>query len=301
MAVGWLSLDDAAVSRPAGARPAGMHPRVAVVVLNWNGWRDTVRCVRSLEASDYPNYEVVVVDNGSDDGSPERLREMCPAATVLAVGQNLGFAGGNNRGIRHALRSDARYVWVLNNDTVVDRQALATMVKTAEADPAVGAVGAVIWTMDGARVLAWGGGDVDLRGGRSWYVVTPHERLTYITGASMLLKTAALQDAGLFDERFFLYWEDTDLSWRLRRAGWTVRVAPDARVWHQESSTVGQDTYMKARHFTRGLVLFLRKHTPVPLVPAVRALRRELYRARVRRRADLQRGVARGWVEGWLA
>jgi GT2 family glycosyltransferase len=274
---------------------------VDVVVLNWNGWRDTVRCVESLERLDYPHYRIVVVDNGSTDGSPGRLRASCRTATVVETHRNLGFAGGNNVGLRYALEAGAHYVWVLNNDTVVDARALSALVRAAEGDPAVGVVGAVIWAMDGSRVLARGGGGVDLRTGRSWHVVDPGADVAYITGASMLLRTRALREVGLFDERFFLYWEDTDLSFRLTAAGWRLGVAHDAHVWHRESGTVGEGSYLQARHFTRGLVLFLRKHAPAPVVPAVRALRRGVIRAMRRRQWEVQRGVVRGWLEGWFA
>ncbi len=273
---------------------------VVVVVLNWNGWPDTVRCLQSLEETDYEPCQVVVVDNGSTDDSVVRLRSLC-RAVVLETGKNLGFAGGNNVGIRYALEQGARYVWILNNDTVVARDALSALVRAAERDPDIGAVGAVIWAMDGSRVLAHGGGCVDLRNGRSWYVTDGKNDVAYITGASMLIRTDALHKVGLFDERFFLYWEDTDLSFRLRAAGWRLAVAADARVWHRESGTVGEATYLKGRYYSRGLVLFLRKHTRTPVVPAVRALRREIARAVRRRQWEVQRAVVRGWLEGWLA
>jgi GT2 family glycosyltransferase len=117
----------------------------------------------------------------------------------------------------------------------------------------------------------------------------------------MFLRREALREVGGFDERFFFYWEDTDLSYRLRRAGWEVYVEANAIVRHRESAAVGRDTYLQARYFHRGLVMFLRKYAARPMVPAARALYRRMRVAIGRRQWNVQRGILRGWVEGWLA
>ena len=278
-----------------------VYPRVAVLVVNWNGWRDTLTCLRSLHKLNYPNYVTLVIDNGSSDGSLERIREAFPDVLVLEAGRNLGFAGGNNLGIRRAVEIGADYVWVLNNDTVVDPQSLSAMVRAAEADPKCAAIGSVIYRIDGSRVEAWGGGDVNLHTGHSWHARGPQSSLTYLTGSSLLLRKQALRQVGLFDERFFLYWEDTDLSFRLRKAGWNLHVAPEAKVWHKESGTAGQHSYLKARYFHRGLVLFMRRHATRPVVPAAIALYQKTKSAVVMRRWRVLAGIWIGWLEGWLA
>lgn len=276
-------------------------PLVAVVVLNWNGWRDTVRCLQSLERLEYPNYRPIVVDNGSTDDSVDQIRQTASRAAIVQTKCNLGFAGGSNVGIRYALEAGAEYVWILNNDTTVDPRALAAMVRAAEAKPRVGVVGSVIYPAEGTKIRAWGGGRIDLRTGQTGNVRGPGEEISYITGTSMLLRRKAVEEVGGFDERFFFYWEDTDLSYRLQRAGWEIYVEPNAIVWHKESAAVGRDSYLQARYFHRGLVMFLRRYAAMPMVPALRVLYRRMRLAIGRRQWDVQRGILRGWVEGWLA
>jgi len=115
----------------------------------------------------------------------------------------------------------------------------------------------------------------------------------------MLLRRDALEATGLFDERFFFFWEDTDLCYRLRRDGWELAVAGRARVGHDESSSIGRNSEARARHFAAGLVRFLRKHAPVPLVPALLGLLHQLARAVRHRSRPSLRGTWRGWLEGW--
>ncbi|MDW8091366.1 MAG: glycosyltransferase family 2 protein, partial [Meiothermus sp.] len=120
------------------------HPSsqlVYVIVLNWNGWKDTIECLSSLRHSDYPNYEIVVVDNNSEDDSVVRIREAHPQVPIIQAEDNLGFAGGNNLGIRYALSKGAEFVWLLNNDTKVMKNTLSSMVELAMRNPDVGVVG----------------------------------------------------------------------------------------------------------------------------------------------------------------
>src|SRR5689334_13312211 len=124
--------------------PEPMSPSVSVVLLNWNGWKDTIPCVESLRQLGYANVQIVVVDNASTDESEERIRAACPDVTLLQSGANRGFAGGNNVGIRYALEHSADYVWLLNNDTLVRPNTLSALVARAESDPRIGFVGSKI-------------------------------------------------------------------------------------------------------------------------------------------------------------
>lgn len=241
-------------------------PLVYALVLNWNNWRDTARCVESLQHLDYQNIRLMLIDNGSTDNSPLRLRRLLPGVEILENGVNLGFGGGNNIGIRLAAERSADYVWLVNNDTVADARALSVMVKVAERNPNVGAVGSVLYSMiEPNKIQTWGGGKVNL-----WTGIIRHIGIThvdYITGASMLIRATALKEVGLFDEDFFLYWEDTDLCFRLRRAGWKLAVASDSMLRHAESASLGKANPLLDAYANESAVLFFRRYAPVPFVP----------------------------------
>ena len=115
--------------------------RVAIILVNWNGWQDTAACVESCRALDWPNFRITIVDNASTDGSEAKLRELFPEIEIIQTGCNLGFAGGNNAGIRRALEHEAEYVWLLNNDTTVAPDALTALVDALENAPAAGMAG----------------------------------------------------------------------------------------------------------------------------------------------------------------
>jgi GT2 family glycosyltransferase len=257
-------------------------PAVICVLLNWNGWRDTLACLRALAASDYPNMSLLVIDNGSTDGSVEHIRRAHPDIRLIETGRNLGFGAGANVGLRHALESHVDYVWLLNNDTEPHPQALSELVTKAGGNPALGAVGSVMrYLHDPQRIQAWGGGRVSEWVGRSIHAVTPQadDWFDYITAASVLLSRRALEDVGLFDERFFLYWEDVDLAFRLRARGWRLGVAANSSVLHKENASTGGDRNVVARHSTASGLRFLSKYSPlpwlsIPLFICMRAARR---------------------------
>lgn len=274
-----------------------MSKCVAIVVLNWNGWHDTLACVASLQALDYRDYRIVLVDNGSTDGSEEHFRRTLPASVeLLQTGRNLGFGGGCNVGIRHALASGADYVWLVNSDATVDRRALSAMVDVAERNTALGAVGSVV--MDSAavtQVQVWGGGRVNLWLGRSVHRVSAGP-LDFVSGASVLLRRTALEGVGLFDEaRFFMYWEDTDLGFRLRKAGWLLAVAEQSRIWHKQSASLGLGNPVLDEYATRSCVRFLRRHAPLPMLSVGLMLARMIVKRILIGRADRLRAVIRGY------
>lgn len=242
---------------------------VCVVLLNWNGWADTVECLVSLQGLDYREWSVVVVDNGSTDDSVKRIRERFPGIEIIEAGENLGFAAGCNVGIRRAFERNAQFVWLLNNDTKVDRGALRALVDKADSDPKIGAVGSVIYFMDEPRCIqAWGGGFISFWLGRSRHFVLPvhDEEIDFITGASLLVPRQAFEAIGVLDEGFFLYWEDADFCFRLRGADWRLAVAGESKVWHKLSASVGKKSERLDIEFNKSGVRFLQKHSPIPFV-----------------------------------
>ncbi|MES2582829.1 MAG: glycosyltransferase family 2 protein [Pseudomonadota bacterium] len=272
-------------------------PRVAIVVLNWNGWQDTLACIASLQALAYADFHIVLVDNGSTDGSVEHFRRVLPRVELLQTGANLGFGGGCNVGIRHALAAGAEYVWLINSDATVDTGALSALVRVAEQNSSLGAVGSVLFDADAVtQVQLWGGGHVGLWLGRSMHCLGPGATLDFVSGASMLLRRAALEQVGLFDDaRFFMYWEDTDLGFRLRKAGWTLAVADDSKIWHQQSASLGLGNPLLDEYATRSCVRFLRRHAPIPFISVGLMLVRMVVKRILIGRPDRLRAVIRGY------
>jgi len=248
-------------------------PHVTIILLNWNGFQDTTACLESLEALDYPAYAVLVMDNASTDGSVERLRAQFPLLRIVVNEGNLGFAAGNNAGIRIALAEKEHatdYVWLLNNDTVTAPNALSALVAAAEA-PSIGAAGpkiyfgfpsAKIW-FAGARfrrrlgqAVMLGYGEAD--DGVCWEKVRDTD---WITGCAMLIKTDVLRTVGLLDDDFFYGMEDLDFGLRVRAAGLRCIVAPKARVWHKVSaSSGGAGSPLVMYHACRNRLLAMKKH-----------------------------------------
>ncbi len=131
--------------------------KVFIVILNWNGIADTLECLASVKKLDYPSCRTIVVDNGSDDGSPERLKAECPDIALIEHRANLGFTGGANAGIRYALAHGADYVWLLNNDSIVEPNSLSALVAAAKSDEAMGLVSPLIYDLSDERRLLFGG------------------------------------------------------------------------------------------------------------------------------------------------
>ena len=245
-------------------------PRVSIVILNWRAWETTARCIESLKPEPGAEVEVIVVDNASHDGSVAALQRRFPELTILESETNLGFAGGCNIGIRMATKRGADFVWLLNNDVEVRSGALSALLAKATADPRVGAVGSVQYdTCNHQLVRVWGGGYVNFLNGIPASCTHPGElrRLQYLSAASVLLRGQALKETGLLDDQFFLYWEDTDLSFRLRAKGWRLAVAEDSLIHHRGFGSMDPVSATYDYHFTWSSIRFLRKHAPFPPFP----------------------------------
>lgn len=245
------------------------NPQVSCIVLNWNGWRDTVACLDALKECTYPRFQVIVVDNGSTDDSVAKIRSAHPDILLLQSEENLGFAGGNNIGIRYALAHGAEYIWLLNNDTTPAPDALSALVAKALGDARIGAVSSICYYADSpATVQAWAGSRVNLWMGHGRISTEPHvdDWFHTLNGTSVLIARAAVEDAGLLDEGFFLYWEDTEFCLRLRKKGWRIAAAADSRILHKVNASTGGDKLILDRYETASVLRILRLHSPVPLL-----------------------------------
>jgi len=252
-----------------------MKPKICVVIPNWNGKEELPACLDSL-LKQTVEHEIVVVENGSIDGSAAFLAEHYAQITVLPQKKNLGFAGGVNAGIRYALQFDMDYVALLNNDAVVDKKWLEELVKTIDNHPEVGIVTSKIMSSDQSHLdstgdiyTTWG---LPYPRGRKEKNLHTYDAMTKIFGASggaSLYRTTMLKQIGLFDEDFFAYYEDVDLSFRAQLAGWKVLFAPTALTYHQISATSsklkGFTTYQTIKNYPWLLI----KNVPLGLMPMV--------------------------------
>ncbi|AXC11518.1 glycosyl transferase, family 2 [Acidisarcina polymorpha] len=242
-------------------------PSVTCIVLNWNGWADTIECLKALERCVYPRLNVVVVDNGSTNDSVLRIKAAHPGVALLEAGRNLGFAGGNNIGIRYALERGADFVWLLNNDTEAAADALSALVGKATGDREIGAVASVCYYADSpSTVQAWAGARVNLWIGyaRNSVVPRPDAWFQSLYGASILLRSEALREAGLLDEGFFHYLEETELCLRLVEKGWRLAAAPESKILHKVAGSTGRESPVLDRYFTASGLRILRLHSPAP-------------------------------------
>ena len=245
------------------------HPLVYILTLNWNRRKDTLDCLASLQETTYPNYRLLVIDNHSADGSVEAISRCFPQAEIIANRRNLGFAAAANMGIRYALARKAEYVLLINNDTIVEPAMVGELISQATA-PDVGIVAPKIYYYaDPKRIWSVGsgrncltlektkGGEDELDQGQ-WEEVM---QVDFLTGCGLLLPRWFLQDVGLFDERFFMYYEDNDLCVRARKHGYRLLMAPKARMWHKVSaSSGGRDSPFERYWMAHSSALFFRRH-----------------------------------------
>jgi GT2 family glycosyltransferase len=243
---------------------------VSVIILTWNGRAYLKDCLDSLAAQTFRDFETILVDNGSSDGSADYLRGTFPWVRLLELPENVGFADGNNRGL--ALAQGA-FIVTLNNDTKVDPDFLAELVKVADSDACIGMVAArmrnyyrperidAAGLMIGSNGLGYNIGFGEIDDGR--YNNVP---LFGPCGGAALYRLAMLDETGFFDPDFFAYYEDFDLAWRVRMAGWKALAAPQALVYHVHSATGGEMSRFKVYHTQRNKWFVIIKNWPLGLL-----------------------------------
>jgi GT2 family glycosyltransferase len=258
---------------------------VWIIVLHWRGSDHTKTCLTSLRNLSYGNFKTLLVDNGGPDKDGEAIARNFPEAALLKLEENLGFAGGANAGIDYCLKQGAKWIWLLNNDTKVDIESLSLLMDCAEKNLDAGAVGAMVHTGSGETYAASGRGEIDFRKAKTYLRQDVPQgqawvECAWISGSNLLMRAEALEQVGAFDERYFLYFEDTDLCHRLRLAGWKCLLVPKAKVEHVGgASTEGALRYWRAYYYTRNRLLFFRQNVGgIKALPAHAAIAGHLLR-----------------------
>jgi GT2 family glycosyltransferase len=266
-------------------RSAVSEPRVCIVVVNWNGERDTLICLESLLTLNFPNFDVVISDNGSRSESLDAIKKWvadhsatdvstsgCLSCVVIENGKNLGFTGANTVGIKHALAHDADYVLFLNNDTIVTSDFLSKMVETGESDSKVGIVGCKIfyaarendgrhkiWSLGGYRFSK--GMPVNVANGEyekaDWRGLRPQK---LINGCCMLIKRGVIESVGVQDDQLFFGMDDVEYSFRAAKSGWKNIVNLDALIYHSASQSVSSHADLQIYYLFRNVLIFRSKY-----------------------------------------
>lgn len=262
------------------------EPKVYIIVLNYKNYRDTIECLESLLKLNYENYCIIVVDNDSRNESELELRKWSSQHNArqimfIETGLNSGYAGGNNVGIKAALKDpEVDYVWVLNNDTIIDQNALKELVNKAESDDKIGICGSKL-------MYAWNPQQVQALGGtyNPWLAQVGAirnecdlDQLDYVVGASMFFRAKMLKEIGLFCEEYFLYFEELDFAERIK-GKYTQACAVKSIVYHKEGQSTNisckksNDSSMLSDYYAlKNRILFTRKYHPLFLLNAYLSL-----------------------------
>ncbi len=253
-------------------------PLVYIIILNWNGKEDTIECLHSVQGVDYPCYRILVVDNASSDGSPEAIHAAFPKVELIVNESNLGFAAGNNVGIEHALEEGADYVFLVNNDTTVDRKILMELVKACEAGPAIGLASPKVYYYARPNIIYYAGAK------RRWPLLFPkpigtgeedcgqHDavrEVDYVWGQAMFIKRQVIEDIGLLDPGFFMYYEDCDYCLRAAAAGYKIIYVPMALMWHKIARGTEGDNLTRWQYKVMSMLHFYKKYSRFGLPQAM--------------------------------
>ena len=244
------------------------QPLVYIVILNTNRRDDTLVCLKSLSQNTYKNLKIIVLDNSSTDGSVEAIRPAFPDVQIINLTENRGYAGNNNVGVEESIKQGADWVLVLNEDTILDPDCMTELVKVGESNPKIGIVGPMVYHHNEPNVIQSAGGML----GKYWQsehlgqneldrgqFKEPHS-VEWISGCAILIRRAAIEQAGMLDASFFIYWEETEWCIRIARSGWQIIHVPQAKIWHKGVQRDYQPKPSFTYYGTRNHLLTLSKH-----------------------------------------
>ncbi len=248
-------------------------PKVIVITLNWNGKKWLADCLDAVQTLDYPNYEVVLVDNGSTDDSVATVKSRYPAIHVIETGSNLGYSRGFNAGMAFAATLGAEYFLIMNNDTVIDPMALAALVETAQTQERAGFVTGKIYFHDTPHTLQtvgkkedpilWNGNHIGWGEEDAGQYDQPAER-AFVDDVMVLVNRRVYDELGGYDVQYYLQGEGFDWQVRAKKKGWKTYYTPNAKLWHKVSQSMGGFGNPIGRYFdTRSRMVVMARHAPL--------------------------------------
>ncbi|MBP9866138.1 MAG: glycosyltransferase family 2 protein [Candidatus Omnitrophica bacterium] len=245
------------------------NPKAIIVILNWNLPVDTLECAESCRKQDYDNFEVMIVDNGSADDSVQQFRSRFTDVEVIANPENLGYAGGNNVGMRQALAKGADFILLLNNDITLEPDCLRILIETALAHPEAGMLAPKVLYYDDRTVINSLGTSMD------WLRVRPYLgeynqvdrgqfqsllKKDILMGCGILIPRTTIDRIGLIDDKFFIFHEEADWCLRNLRSGSQNMVVPKAVIYHKESKTMRKFSALTHYYSTRNFLYFTKRN-----------------------------------------
>ena len=239
-------------------------PFVNVVILTWNHLKDTIECLDSVYVSDYPNYRIVIVDNASTDSTVEYVKENYSQVKIIQNPENLGYAEGNNVGIRYSLDHKTDYIFILNNDTVIQPDTIRLLVEDLETNPQAIAVAPKSYYYDNPEKVYFAGGKINPDGTVAHIkndITGEGYETDWLNGCAIMFRTKSLHNIGTFDSKYYLLFEDTDWSIRARQSGYSLRIVPQTIIRHKSSSSFnGKWTSEYLYYYSRNRLLFHKKN-----------------------------------------
>lgn len=251
--------------------------KLTFVILNFNKPEETIACLRSLQKIKIEDWslKILLIDNGSTDNSVKLIKQKFPKILIIENSKNLGFAAGANVGIRRALKEDSDYIFLLNNDTLINQRALVYLIKVIGEEQKIGIVSPTLKFKKQGRLF------FDLGGRINWFLGrTSHQELTtqefkkvrsekifpeYVSGCAMLVRREVFERVGFFDEDFFLYFEDVDFCLRSKAAGFKIVLVPKAIIFHRLSKSLDEE--LKKGFNLKSNLIFIKKHIPFYIKP----------------------------------
>lgn len=247
-----------------------MQKELSIILINYKRVDDTIACIESLYHSTYNNFDIILVDNGSNDGSVEILKNKFPNIIIIANQYNFGFSEGNNIGLRTALKNNYKYFLLLNNDTIVEKDSLSHLIDTIKNQPQIGIVGSKILYYDYPDLLWFAGGSFNFNSSKGYHYgikekdigqYNNYSETDYVTGCCLLTKRDVLENIGLLDPNYFAYLEDVDFCFRAKIGGYSIVYQPKAVIYHKVSTTSSWDSPVYLYFNMRNKILFLAKHS----------------------------------------